>query len=545
MANDEILTGHFTRRHFIKGMGALTVLAGAGGVLAACGGDDSSGTTEETTDTTAAAVVGGLLRVGVVGGANDIMDAQYIVAKADQARLVTAFETLLTFNENFEPITDHGLAASTETIDESTYRVTLREGVTFHDGSPLTAAAVVYSFGRLIDESQTTAGGPIRTFLDANSVTAVDDLTVEFKLIKPNVEFLNALATYTFTIVPEGYVGGGAEAQIGTGPFTCVSFEPGRESVHKKYEGYWDAGYPVFDELRIISFADKAALVNALIAGQIDAAVDVPFEQYDVLSGTEGITVNETSSGGWLAMCMRVDTAPFDKVEVRQAMRLIVNRAEMVEQVLSGHGQIANDLFGLVDPFYNANEFPQREQDIEAAVALLESVGYTADNPLTVELFAPDDTAGLVGIAQAFGEQAKLTNGVVVVDVKITEGGTYWAEDGQYMNAPFHTTYWSGRAYLAQAAASMDAYPETKFPPEGSNYRDLYLQASATIDPEERKAICAEMQKLEFEEGGYIIPFFNNFADAYVSKMQGVVNRPGQLNLDYYGRGFKLFSFSA
>jgi hypothetical protein len=53
------------------------------------------------------------------------------------------------------------------------------------------------------------------------------------------------------------------------------------------------------------------------------------------------------------------------------------------------------------------------------------------------------------------------------------------------------------------------------------------------------------MQKLEFEEGGYIIPFFNNFADAYVSKMQGVVNRPGQLNLDYYGRGFKLFSFSA
>ena len=544
MSEEQILAGHFTRRKFIKGVGVVTVLAGTGGVLAACGGDDAA-TTEESTDTTAAAVVGGTLRVGVVGGANDIMDAQYIVAKADQARLVTAFETLFTFNENFEPVTDDGLAESFEVIDESTYRVTLRSGVTFHDGTPLTAASVVYSFGRLIDESQTTAGGPIRTFLDANSVTAVDDLTVEFKLIKPNVEFLSALATYTFTIVPEGYVGGGAEAQIGTGPFTCVSFEPGRESVHAKYPGYWDAGKPMFDELRIVSFADKTALVNALISGEIDAAVDIPFEQFDVLTGTEGITVNETSSGGWLAMCMRVDTAPFDKVEVRQAMRLIVNRAEMVEQVLSGHGQIANDLFGLVDPFYNANGFPQREQDIPAALELLASVGYTADNPLKVEIFAPDDTSGLVGIAQALAEQAKLTEGVVEVTATVVEGGTYWAETGQYMNAAFHTTYWSGRAYLAQAAASMDAYPETKFPPEGSNYRDLYLQASATIDAEERKAICAEMQKLEFEEGGYIIPFFNNFADAYVSKMQGVVNRPGQLNLDYYGHGFKNFSFSA
>jgi hypothetical protein len=52
------------------------------------------------------------------------------------------------------------------------------------------------------------------------------------------------------------------------------------------------------------------------------------------------------------------------------------------------------------------------------------------------------------------------------------------------------------------------------------------------------------MQKMEFEEGGYIIPVFNNFGDAYNTKLQGVVDRPGQLNLDYYGHGFKNFWFA-
>ncbi|MFM9120584.1 MAG: hypothetical protein ACKOQT_09730, partial [Acidimicrobiaceae bacterium] len=99
-----------------------------------------------------------------------------------------------------------------------------------------------------------------------------------------------------------------------------------------------------------------------------------------------------------------------------------------------------------------------------------------------------------------------------------------------------------GRTYLAQAAASMDIYPETKFPPADSSFRADYLKAAATANAKKRREIVAKMQKEEFEKGGYIIPFFNNFADAYSSKIKGVVARPSQLNMDYYAHGFKYIS---
>lgn len=528
---EQIGGADFTRRHFIKGAGAMAVFAGALSV--------------GSLDALAAPLApkrGGKFRVGVVGGANDILDAQYIVAKADQARLVAGFETLMTFNEKFEPVYENGLAESVTAKNSQKYIIKLKKGVKFHNGKPLTADDVIYSFQRLLDPAQRTTGKPLRTFLDASGLVKINPLTVEVNLKLPNVEFTSALANYTYTIVPVGYTGKGD--QFGTGPYRLVSFTPGRESVHKRHENYWEAGKPYFDEVRIISFADKTALVNALLAKQIDAAIDLPTEQIRPLKKNKKLGVIENSAGGWLAMCMRIDTAPFNDVNVRQAMRLIVDRKQMMNQVLSGHGKIGNDLFGYIDANYNANGFKQRVQDIPAAVALLAKSGYSKSNPLNVDLFAPDDTAGLIGIVQAFAEQAKKTDGVVVVNAKVVDGGTFWSAKGQYMNAPFYTTYWSPRAYLAQASASMDTYPETKFPPAGSQYRSLYEQAVATLNPTKRRAIVSKMQKEEFETGGYIIPFFNNFADAFTIRLQGVVGRPGQLNLDYYGHGFKNFWFA-
>jgi peptide/nickel transport system substrate-binding protein len=90
----------------------------------------------------------------------------------------------------------------------------------------------------------------------------------------------------------------------------------------------------------------------------------------------------------------------------------------------------------------------------------------------------------------------------------------------------------------------MDVYPETKFPPAGSTFHADYEKASGTVNAVKRRTIVAKMQKEEFEKGAYIIPFFNNFADAYSKKVQGVVVRPAQLNMDYYGHGFKYISLA-
>ena len=526
MEQHELISAEFTRRRFIKGAGAAAVAVGVMGT--------STGIASAAK--VAAPKKGGTLKVGVVGGANDVFDAHYIVAKADQARCLSTFESLMTFDTKFAPQTKHGLAESAKAVSPTKYIVKIRKGVKFHDGTPMTSADVVASFQRLLDPAQKTTGKPLRTFLTNSSVVATDSHTVEFNLLIPNVYFIAALAGYTYTIAKKGYDG---KTQIGTSAYKLDSYTPGRESTHSRFDGYWDKSEQYLDKVQLIDFADKTALVNALVSKQIDAAVDVPFEQWQTIKSKKYLTAVENSAGAWLAMCMRIDIKPFDDNNVRQAMRLIVNRKQMVKQVLNGHGKIGNDLYGYIDEFYNANNFKQREQDIPAAVALLKKSGYSKSNPLKVELTAPDDTGGLVLMIQAFAEMAKKTDGVVIVDAKVIDGGTYWSAKGQYMNTGFYTTYWSPRAYLAQVAASMDVYPELKWPPANSTFRADYEKAVGINNKEKRKAVVAKMQKEEFEKGGYIIPFFNNFADAYSTKLQGVDNGPSQLNMGYFGHGFK------
>lgn len=522
----------FSRRNFIKGAGA----AAAGFTVMNIGG-------LEVLAHPMAPKSGGTLKVGVVGSSSDIIDGQYIVSKADQARLKSSFETLMILDEKFNPTTEGGLAASVRTASPSRVVVKLKPGIKFQDGSPCNADAVVYSFQRLLDPSQLTTGKALRAFLANSGIVKKDNLTVEFNLSKPNVEFVRNFANYTFAIVPVGYRGGAAaSAHVGTGPYIVKSFTPGRESVHVKNKQYWEKGKPYFDEVRIIDFADKTALSNALIAKQIDAAIDISFSDWELLKSKKYVKTRETSSGGFLAMCMRVDKAPFDKKEVRLALRLLVDRRQMVNRVLSGHGKLGNDLFGYVGD-YNVGNLPQRKQDVKQALELLKKVGYTKANPLKVDLFAPNDTAGLVAMVQAFAEQVKKTDGVVVVN-PVIKTGAYWDTGGEYMNAPFHTTYYSGRTYLAQFAASYDTYlDETRYAQTG-DIRNLYFQAAGEKNAAKRKEIIAKMQKIEFEEGAYIIPVFNNFGDAYNTKLQGVSDKPGQLNLDYYGHGFKNFWFA-
>ena len=177
--------------------------------------------------------------------------------------------------------------------------------------------------------------------------------------------------------MPVGYerFSGDATTQIGTGPYTLKEFEVGKQSVHVRNEFYWDAGKPSFDEVHIIDFADADAMINALLADQIDIANDIPSASVETVNGTDGYKVLNSEGGGWLTISMAVDQEPFTDVRIRQAMRLIVDRDAMVEQVLAGYGRVANDLYGPLDAAYIGDELPQRTQDLDAAKALLAEAG--------------------------------------------------------------------------------------------------------------------------------------------------------------------------
>ena len=540
------------RRQFIVGSSAAaTALA-----LAACSDDKKSTTNTEAPGTTAAGAAttlppvksGGILRVGTLGGANDLMDGQQIISKADIARTVTGWEGLLNFDPDYNVDNTYGLASEVEAVAADNYIIHLREGVLFHNGQPLTADDLVYSLTRLLDPDLAVFGGSaLRPILAVDGITKVDDLTVELNLLQLVSNFKEALCAYTSCVVPVGYArfDGDVSTQIGTSAYKLEEFEVGVQSIHSRFEDHW-RGAATFDEVHIIDFADGDAMINALIADQIDCAADIPATAVETLDG-EGLGVLNAAGGGWLTIFMACDIAPFDDVRVRQAMRLIVNRQQMVDEVLAGFGSVANDLYSPLDSVYIGDELAQRDQDIPAAMALLDEAGKAG---MTVDLLAPNDTAGLPEMIQAFSTMAAdagITVNAVVMD------GSYWGDD--YLKRPFGVDYWGTRNFLAQvAAASLPTapYPDDHWPngtdgtfrPESTFLAD-YNAAVGEVDPVARKVITDKMQNELFEEGGLIIPFFQNQLDGFNKRVVGLVERANTLNLDHYGRGWQNLSFAA
>ena len=345
MKESETASAGISRRELLLGAGAFTMTTALFGSMPLT-----------AVAATAKPKKGGTFRLGVVGSTNDILDAQTIVAKADQARLVPGFETLLEFDPSFKTENVYGLADTVDVKSPSQYVVRLKKGITFHDGKTISADDLIYSYGRLLDSKLALPSfKALSPFLDpATGLKKLDARTVQFDLKLPNVGFKSTLAAYTNTLVPVGYTREGK--QIGTGPYKVASFTPGRESRHTRNPNYWGKGRPYFDDIIIQDFADKTALVNALLSGQIDAAVDVPLPQIAQLKGSPGINVNEVSGGAWLTIVMLTDRAPFNDARVRQAMRLIIDRQQILDRALQGHGTIGNDLFGFIDQTYNANK---------------------------------------------------------------------------------------------------------------------------------------------------------------------------------------------
>jgi peptide/nickel transport system substrate-binding protein len=475
---------------------------------------------------------GGTLRVGLIGGTNDLVDGQYIRAKPDIARLVAGWESLATYDDAFAVSLADGLAEEVDSPAPDRYVIRVREGVEFHDGRILGASDVAYSFRRAIDP-ELGIQPALAALLDPDGITILDDRTVDIRLRQPAVTFLDLLALYAFGMVPDGYSRDDPD-QIGTGPFRLASFTPGSESVHVRHERYWQPDRPYLDEVHLIDFADATALVNAFLADQVDCMVDVPYAQAAMVAGHDGVALLESEGGNWLPLTMAVDQAPFDDPRVRRAFRLLVDRDEMVERVLSGHGRVANDMYAPLDPCY-PHDLPQRVQDIEEAVALLAEAGQEG---LRIDLYAPNDVGGLADMAKVFADHARRAG--VTVDVQILPGGEYWGPE--YTRRTFATGFWGTRPYLPQVPLSSlrDAvFPETHWPPEGSDFADVYLEALRTTDDAFRCELVRRMQEEEHRDGGNIIAFFSNFVDGHRDRVRGLVARPNVLNLDHYGHGFK------
>lgn len=498
----------------------LALALTAGLLLGSCsgGGTDKGGGAEAGDP-----VAGGSLTVGVVGGSvKDTLDAHVPVTHPDQARVVQLYSTLVDYSPERE--FQMALAESVEPSDEArTWTVTLRDGLTFSDGSPITSADVVASIRRITDPDDPKAGATALASLDRDGISTPDARTAVFTFTEPTITFIDSLAEYSTGIVPADY---DPSAPVSSGPFKLESFEPGTQSRFTRNEHYFREGEPYLDEVTLINFPDDTARVNALLGGQVDVIDALPLGQTSVIESNPSFHVLESPSGSWLPFTMRVDQPPFDDVRVRQAFRLIVDREQMIEQALDGRGTVGNDMYSPYDEC--TPKLPQREQDIDEAKRLLAEAG---QSDLTVELVTAPVAAGIVEAAQVFAQQAKAAG--VTVTLNRVETGEFYGEN--YTDWTFAQDFWFTRDFLQQTTFSgFDTSPYNETHWSDPEWTKIVREARGELDGQRRCDLIAQAQEIEYNTGGYIIWGFPSTVDAYRDGVHGFAEDPSGMPLSSF-----------
>lgn len=501
-----------SRRRLLQMAGALVAGSAGASLLGACTTAGSTGA-GNSGGPSGKPVRGGTLTLGCKGGdTTDTLDAHNYLTEADGPRLSALYDPLVRMDETGQP--KMVLAESIQSNKDATvWTVRLRSGVHFHDGKALTADDILFTFGRIIKGK--FPGASQLGSLNIGKSRAADPRTVVLTFDKPYAILPEALSVHWYLyIVPVGY---NPKKPVGTGPFKLVSFTPGSRSDMTRFDGYWDSPKPYLDRLVILDIADETAQINALQSGQVNAVNLLSAGSISALQGSSSarVIISE-KGGGYIPFTMRVDSSPFSDVRVRTALKLVVDRPAMLKGVFAGHGQIGNDIFGRYDKAFDPTLMPQRKQDIAQAKSLLKAAGH---QDLAVELTVYPEAAGTSQAAQLFATQASAAG--VRVKISTPAATDYYARS--YLKAPLSQDYWGYYPYLiaaGQSTISDGAFNTTHF--NNAGYEKLYQQALSATNEASRVSIQHDMMKIDYNEGGFIIPTFFPIIDAVSTNVGGV-----------------------
>jgi len=515
---DELAKRELTRRELLSGAaGVAGAMALGSPLLAACGTSGGSASPTASPTATEKPKKGGHIRSATAGGSTkDSLDAQTAYLTVPQIAMQwQLYDALLGFDPDHKRI--YLLAESYEpSADATVHTVRLKPDLVFHNGKAVTADDVVWSYERILNPKTGAAGVDLLGDLSPGNTKKLDERTVQFTLDRPNAIFWESLAFFCNAIVPVDYDPSTTTGLIGTGPWMIERYNPGEQAVFKANPNYWGEG-PYADQLTMIEFDDPTARLNALLGGTVDYCELVEYAQAGAVKGRNELALLQAKSGGWKPFTMRIDAKPFDDVRVRQAMRLIVNRKQMIEQALASYGWIGNDMYAPLDPGF-PKDLPQREQDLEQATSLLKQAGQEG---LTVELVTSDVVgAGMVAAAQVFAEQAKGAG--VTVNVKKVDGNKFYGD--QYLKWPFAQDYWGTRNYLAQTTLSTSIKaPYNECGWKDAKWQAIVDEAFKTADETKRNELVSQAETIEYNSGGYIVWEYNILLDAYSTKLAGVI----------------------
>ncbi|WP_417718673.1 ABC transporter substrate-binding protein [Salipiger sp.] len=490
----------------ISRRGLLTTGAAAG-VLAASG-----------LPLRAQAKKGGRLRVGLNGAnSSDSWDGRtqsdvFMIASSQGAVFDNLTEVAADGSLKGELAT--GWEASP---DAKVWTFDLRPGVTFHNGKAFGADDVIESLQLHVAEGSKSAAKPIIAAI--TEMKKMSDTQVQFTLDAGNADFPYLMADYHLLIYPAGQIEEAITKGIGTGLYRVDSFEPGVRFVGKRVDSHYkdgDAGW--FDEIEYIAINDNTARMNALLTGQVDAINRIDLKTESLLKANPMVRIQEVACNQFYSFPMLTDVAPFDDVNVRKAIKYAVNRQEMVDKILLGHGRVGNDAaIGPANQYFNA-DMEQLSYDPDKAKFHLKEAGLSS---LDVDLSASNAAfEGAVDAAQLIQASAKACGINVNVVQEPSDG--YWSN--VWIKKPWCACYWSGRAtedwMYTSAFAEGVAWNDTQWDSNDSaRFQELLVSARAELDSAKRREQYYEMQQILRDDGGLIQPMFANYVDALSNKV--------------------------
>jgi peptide/nickel transport system substrate-binding protein len=337
-AIERFVQQELTRKQALLRFGAGGAMLTLPGLLAACGGGQATGTS-----------AGEVKKGGRFSMARneEPLSLDPIIPSDNGSIWVIyqMFDQLTTVNEDSSGVAP-SLAESWEvSSDGKVYTFAIKQGVTFHDGNPMTIEDVVFSLERVFDPK---GSGYSFLFGTVAGVEAVNETSVQITLKEPFTPLLDNLNVFPASIVPkaalEADAEGFAQNPIGTGPFKLQEFAKGRHVHLVKHAKYWKKDRPHVDEVLIPYVTDDNTRILRVQGGEVDAAVAIPYAQIDQLNAQDGIDVKIEELFRFDGMWLNHAEAPLDDVKVRQALNYATDKEAMLKSIYFDKVEVANHM---------------------------------------------------------------------------------------------------------------------------------------------------------------------------------------------------------
>jgi peptide/nickel transport system substrate-binding protein len=498
---EDQLRRELTRKQLLKGAAGLAAGASVLG-LAGCGGDDDGGGTQTGAEAEGPVRRGGIVQISFSDSSTDeSLDPAISELNNDSFYTGQIYEGLTVADTKWgvHPV----LATEWTANDDATeWTFTLRQGVQFHDGTPFTSKDAAYSIGRLLDEDVASPlFSRLEPSLDPDGIAAPDDQTLVLTLKRPDSLMPLALSARHAMIVKDGTSEFDVASAIGTGPFKVKSFQPGQSWEVEKNPSYWEKGLPYLDGIRGVVIGEQSTKVQSVTSGQAHIADPIDYSAAATVSGG-GAQILEFPGATYLLVAMDQTKEPFNDERVVDAIKMAVDREQVLNAVFQGYGDVTGDVPVPPDDFFYPTDL-NTEQDIEGAKALLAEAGHP--NGIDVELHTSASYGGMVDLAVAFQQVVEPAG----IRVKINQGSpdTYW--DQVWLVRPMYVSYYARRhpnEILSITYASNAPWNECKL--KNPTLDDLLSQGLRTTDREEQKQIYQDALREVNDKHGTSIPAF-------------------------------------